>query len=73
MSIEIVTSPMQGIISSVCVKVGEEVCEGDVLCMIEAMKMLTPVESALAGKVREIYTEEKRPVGRDEKIMSIEY
>ncbi len=73
MSLEIVTSPMQGILASLCVSVGDEVSEGDVLCLIEAMKMLTPLESTVSGKVKEIHTEEKKPVARDEKILVIEY
>ena len=73
MSVQVVTSPMQGIISSLCVAVGDEVREGDVLCLIEAMKMLTPIESNVMGKVVEIYAGEKQSVARNEKIMSIEY
>lgn len=73
MSVEVVVSPMQGIVSSLCVAVGDEVSEGDVLCMIEAMKMLTPIESTVNGKVIEISTEEKKSIARDEKILVIEY
>lgn len=73
MSVEIVTSPMQGIISSICVTVGDEVNEGDVLCLIEAMKMLTPIESSVRGVVKEIHAEEKKSVAKDEKILAIEY
>ncbi len=73
MSVEIVTSPMQGIVSSLCVTVGDEVNEGDVLCLIEAMKMLMPIESSVRGKVTEIYTEEKKPLVKGEKILAVEY
>ena len=72
MALEVVTSPMQGIVSSMCVAVGDEVTEGDVLCLIEAMKMLTPIESNVRGKVTEIYTEEKKSVARNEKLLVIE-
>ena len=72
MAIEVVVSPMQGIVSSLCVAVGDDVNEGDVLCMIEAMKMLTPIESTVNGKVKEIHTEEKKSVARDEKLLVIE-
>lgn len=73
MSVEVVLSPMQGIISSLCVAVGDDVSEGDTLCLIEAMKMLTPIESSVTGKVKEIHTEEKKSVARDEKLLVIEY
>jgi len=72
MSLETVVSPMQGIVSSLCVAVGDNVSEGDVLCLIEAMKMLTPIESSVSGKVKEIYTGEKKSVARDEKLLVIE-
>jgi biotin carboxyl carrier protein len=73
MSVEVVVSPMQGIISSLCVAVGDDVSEGDTLCLIEAMKMLTPIEATVSGKVTEIHTEEKKSVARDEKLLVIEY
>lgn len=63
---------MQGILASLCVAVGDEVSEGDVLCMIEAMKMLTPIESNVKGTVKEIHTEEKKSVARDERLLVIE-
>jgi biotin carboxyl carrier protein len=73
MSFEVVLSPMQGIVSSLCVAVGDDVSEGDTLCLIEAMKMLTPIESTVNGKVKEVSTEEKKSVARDEKLLVIEY
>jgi len=72
MSTEIITSPMQGIVSSLCVAVGDEVDEGDVLCLIEAMKMLTQIESSVKGRVAAIHTEEKKSVARNEKLLVIE-
>jgi biotin carboxyl carrier protein len=73
MSTEIITSPLQGIVSSLCVAVGDKVSEGDVLCLLEAMKMLTPVESSVSGKVAEIHVEEKKSVARGEKLLAIEF
>lgn len=73
MSTEIITSPLQGIVSSLCVAVGDDVSEGDVLCLIESMKMLTPVESNVSGKVAEIHIEEKKSVSRGEKLLAIEF
>jgi biotin carboxyl carrier protein len=73
MSTEIIISPLQGIISSLCVAVGDDVSEGDVLCLIEAMKMLTPVESSVNGKVAEIHIEEMKSVARGEKLLAIEF
>jgi len=70
---EIIDSPMQGIINSVHVKVGDEVSEGDVLCMLEAMKMLTPLESPVKGKIAEVLVADKQPVARGAKLIVIEY
>jgi acetyl-CoA/propionyl-CoA carboxylase, biotin carboxylase, biotin carboxyl carrier protein len=73
MSREVVVSPLQGIVSTLCVSVGDQVAEGDVLCMIEAMKMLTPIESTVNGKVIEVAAEEKKAVARNGILMVIEY
>ena len=73
MSFEVIASPMQGIVCSMCVAVGDDVTEGDVLCMIEVMKMQMPIESNVNGKVTEIYVEEKKQVSQDERLMAIEY
>jgi biotin carboxyl carrier protein len=71
--INIVESPMQGIINSVHVKVGDDVKEGDLLCLLEAMKMLTPLESSVKGKIAAVHVAEKQPVARGEKLIEIEY
>ena len=68
MKIDIVVSPIQGIVSTLFVTVGDNIAEGDVLCLIEAMKMLTPIESNINGKMAKIYIEEKKPVSRGEKL-----
>lgn len=68
-----IESPMQGIINSVHVKVGDAVNEGDVLCLLEAMKMLTPMESPVDGKVIEVLIAEKQSVARGEKLLVLEY
>lgn len=70
---KVIESPMQGIISSVHVKVGDAVNEGDLLCLLEAMKMLTPLESPVNGSVAEVHVSEKQSVARGEKLMVIEY
>ncbi len=49
-----VTSPMPGTILSVDVKVGEEVEAGQVVCVLEAMKMKNPIRVSYAGTVAEI-------------------
>ena len=44
------------------VKVGKQVNKGDVLCIIEAMKLMNEIESEFTGKVKEIYVKDGEPV-----------
>lgn len=44
------------------VKVGQQVSVGDTLCIIEAMKILNPIESDEAGIVKKILVENGEPV-----------
>ena len=46
-----VTSPMQGTIVKVAVEEGQTVAEGDVVVVIEAMKMEQPLKAHKAGTV----------------------
>ena len=54
MSQEIVEVPITGKITSVEVKVGSDVQEGDVICTIESMKMENPILAPVAGKISEV-------------------
>jgi biotin carboxyl carrier protein len=71
MTIKIIISPIRGTVSTLFVAVGDKVAEGDVLCLIEAMKMLTPVESDISGEVASIHVEEKKAVSRGDKLLEI--
>lgn len=42
--------------------VGQNVKEGDTLCIIEAMKLLNEIESDFAGTIKEILVENGQPV-----------
>ena len=44
------------------VEVGKQVNKGDVLCIIEAMKLMNEIESEFSGKVKEIYVKDGEPV-----------
>jgi acetyl-CoA/propionyl-CoA carboxylase biotin carboxyl carrier protein len=49
-----ITSPMQGVVLKVEVGEGEEVSAGQVICVVEAMKMENEITSTRDGVVREL-------------------
>ncbi len=55
---EVVGAPLAGTIFKVEVKAGDQVAEGDVIIILEAMKMETEVRAARAGVVGDIYVKE---------------
>jgi pyruvate carboxylase subunit B len=67
----LVTS-MQGMVLKVKVKVGERVEKGDVVAVLEAMKMENNLHAHKSGVVREIYVKEGSTVSNGEAIMLIE-
>ena len=44
------------------VKVGQKVKKGDILCIIEAMKLMNEIESEFDGEIKEILVKEEEPV-----------
>ena len=54
------------------VKVGSFVKEGDVLCLIEAMKMFNKIKAEKSGYVREILVENESPVEYNQPLIMIE-
>ncbi|ARA93047.1 acetyl-CoA carboxylase, biotin carboxyl carrier protein [Rhodothermaceae bacterium RA] len=53
------------------VQVGDRVKPGDVLCIIEAMKLMNEIESEVAGTVTEILVENAQPVEYDQPLFRI--
>ena len=54
------------------IKVGDEVQEGDILCIIEAMKMMNQIEADKAGTVRAILAENGEPIEFDQPLFIID-
>lgn len=54
------------------VNVGDEVNEGSVLCIIEAMKLFNEIESEVSGKVVKVLVEDNTPVEYDQPLFLIE-
>jgi acetyl-CoA carboxylase biotin carboxyl carrier protein len=53
------------------IKVGDSVEQGDVLCIIEAMKMMNEIKSDFSGKVVSIDVEDGQPVEYGQHIITI--
>ncbi len=67
-----VTSPMPAKVVEIRVKEGDSVNEGDVVAIVEAMKMQNEVHAPISGKVARIYVSEGDQINPDEAIMTIE-
>ena len=57
-----VEAHMTGTVFQIETQVGAQVSEGDVLIVIESMKMELPIESPAAGKVSEIKVSEGQAI-----------
>ncbi len=65
---EAVVSPMQGTVLAVEVEDGQEVQPGDVLCIIEAMKMENEITAHRSGQVTQLSVSEGAPVSTGQVI-----
>jgi len=54
------------------VSVGDHVSEGDVLCIIEAMKLMNEIEAEVSGTIQEVLVEDAEPVEFDQPLFVIE-
>ena len=53
------------------VRVGDRVRKGQVLCIVEAMKLMNEIESDLDGVVAEIYPKNAQPVEYGEPLFGL--
>ena len=56
----------------VFVEVGDTIKEGDVLCVVEAMKLFNEIESEVSGKIVKILLDDSSPVEFDQSLFLIE-
>jgi acetyl-CoA carboxylase biotin carboxyl carrier protein len=54
------------------VNVGDEIKPGDVLCIIEAMKLFNEIESEVSGRVVKILVDNASPVEYDQPLFLVE-
>lgn len=78
-SLETITSPMVGTFYAsdapdkpAYVKVGDKIHKGQVVCIVEAMKLMNEIESEYQGKIKEILVEDGKPVEYGTELFIIE-
>ena len=54
------------------VEVGTQIGEGDVLCVIEAMKLFNEIESEISGKIVKILVDDASPVEFDQPLFLVD-
>lgn len=54
------------------VEVGDDVNEGKVVCIIEAMKLFNEIESEVSGKIVKVLAEDASPVEYDQPLFLVE-
>ncbi|GBG94575.1 acetyl-CoA carboxylase, biotin carboxyl carrier protein [Ligilactobacillus salitolerans] len=75
----VITAPMVGTIylkpdpdKASYVTVGQKIAEGDVICIIEAMKMMTEIKSEVAGTISEVLVANEELVEYDQPLFRVE-
>ena len=67
-----IKAPLPGVITEVCVSVGDEVKAGDTVVVLEAMKMANNIETEKAGKVNAVCVNPGQSVMEDDALVVIE-
>ena len=75
----LITSPFVGTFyrspspdSASYVEVNQNVSSGDVLCIVEAMKLMNEIEAEVSGKIIKVFPENGQPVEFGEKLFLLE-
>jgi len=66
-----VVAPMQGLIVKMPVKVGDQVKLGDVVAVLEAMKMQNDIVTTVAGRVGQVYVKEGEVVSPNQPLLAV--
>ncbi|MDO9321442.1 MAG: acetyl-CoA carboxylase biotin carboxyl carrier protein, partial [Pseudomonas sp.] len=75
---QVARSPMVGTFyrtpgpaSPAFVEIGQSVKKGDILCIVEAMKMMNHIEAETSGVIESILVENGQPVEYDQPLFTI--
>lgn len=78
-NLQIIRSPMIGTFyrspapgKPVFVNVGDDISEGKVVCIVEAMKLFNEIESEISGKLVKVLVEDATPVEYDQPLFLVE-
>lgn len=78
-NLKTIKSPMVGTFylkpspnSNPYVEIGKEIKQGEILCIIEAMKLMNEIESEYSGKIKEILVKDGEPVEYGTELFIIE-
>jgi pyruvate carboxylase subunit B len=66
-----VIAPMQGLIVKIPVKAGDQVKLGDVVAVLEAMKMQNDIVTTVAGRVSHVYVKEGEVVSPNQPLLAV--
>jgi len=70
--VKIFRSPMPGVIVSVSVNPGDQVVPGDIICVLEAMKMQQTLKAEWAGVIKSVGVHQGQQIQTGETIIELE-
>jgi len=53
-------------------KIGDDIKQGDVVCIVEAMKLFNEIESEVSGKIVQVLVEDAQPVQYDQVLFLVD-
>jgi biotin carboxyl carrier protein len=71
-AVQSIKAPMPGLIINVAVNAGDEVKKGDMLLILEAMKMENTIKSPRDGKIKKVNVQLKQPVEKNQVMLEFE-
>ena len=54
------------------VNVGDSISEGDVICIVEAMKLFNEIEAEISGKIVKVLVDDTSPIEYDQPLFLVE-